>query len=544
MSKQKLEMTFDPTTIEHLGIQMYSTLPPVIAELIANAHDADAPIIEIWLKDDSKEKEIIVSDKGSGMSFDDINDKFLRIGRNRRLEEKSQTTEGGRKIIGKKGLGKLSFFGIASEIKVTTKKAGKENSFLMNWEKIKHSSDKVYKPDIIKSDEKCSPEDHGTQIILRGLHRETPFDPEALSIALSKIFIVDSKFKVIIKHNSASPILVQDKKKYEELEKEVEWNVPKEVYFPSDDPRYLKIKGHLIATIKPIPSRTNMRGVTLFSRKKLVNEPEYFSESTSSHFFSYLTGWLEVDFIDDLDEDVIATDRQSLRWGHPEMEKLREHLRKLMNWLEQDWRKKRAVIREKDLAEKTGINIPDWFSKLPIDIKNLVEPILKAVVNESELPMQTINTAAMKLRKIVPDYPKYHWRHLHTEIKIIANDDYINGRYFDAAEKATRLYIQKVKDKSGVDSGKDDNDMDIAFNTGNGKLMVTTCDDPTKTNIQSGQHLLSKGVVFGFRNPLAHNPEYQKKLVDTGLFSEKDCLDILSLVSHLFGRLDNAQKRK
>ena len=30
---EDLEMHFDPNTIEHLGIQMYSTLPPVIAEL-------------------------------------------------------------------------------------------------------------------------------------------------------------------------------------------------------------------------------------------------------------------------------------------------------------------------------------------------------------------------------------------------------------------------------------------------------------------------------------------------------------------------------
>ena len=30
-------MSFDPKTIQHLGIRMYSTLPPVIAELIANS---------------------------------------------------------------------------------------------------------------------------------------------------------------------------------------------------------------------------------------------------------------------------------------------------------------------------------------------------------------------------------------------------------------------------------------------------------------------------------------------------------------------------
>ena len=36
------EMDFDIATIEHLGLQMYSTLPPVIGELVANAWDANA----------------------------------------------------------------------------------------------------------------------------------------------------------------------------------------------------------------------------------------------------------------------------------------------------------------------------------------------------------------------------------------------------------------------------------------------------------------------------------------------------------------------
>ena len=49
--KNVLTMTFDPHTIEHLGIKMYSTLPPLIAELVSNAYDADASKVLIELKD-------------------------------------------------------------------------------------------------------------------------------------------------------------------------------------------------------------------------------------------------------------------------------------------------------------------------------------------------------------------------------------------------------------------------------------------------------------------------------------------------------------
>jgi len=119
-----LEMQFDPGTIEHLGVQMYSTLPPVIAELISNSYDADAGWVKIYLNDIS-DKTIIISDNGHGMTFEDLNAKFLRIGRNRRADSTGQRSESGKRlVIGKKGIGKLSFFGIAHKIQVTTIKDG------------------------------------------------------------------------------------------------------------------------------------------------------------------------------------------------------------------------------------------------------------------------------------------------------------------------------------------------------------------------------------------------------------------------------------
>src|SRR5579872_1944573 len=106
---QELEMQFDPNTIEHLGIQMYSTLPPVIGELISNAYDADAKSVKIHLIDEG-EKSITIADTGHGMKYEDLNSKFLKIGRNRRTDTTGQKSESkNRYVIGKKGIGKLSF---------------------------------------------------------------------------------------------------------------------------------------------------------------------------------------------------------------------------------------------------------------------------------------------------------------------------------------------------------------------------------------------------------------------------------------------------
>ena len=47
-SNKKLEFTFEIGTIDHLGVKLYSTIPPMIAELISNAWDADAHNVYLY----------------------------------------------------------------------------------------------------------------------------------------------------------------------------------------------------------------------------------------------------------------------------------------------------------------------------------------------------------------------------------------------------------------------------------------------------------------------------------------------------------------
>lgn len=548
--EKKLRMTFDPNTIEHLGVRMYSTLPPVLAELIANTYDADAKNVILTLNDSKGEKEIVIEDDGIGMAFEEINDKFLRIGRNRRTEEDSETTPGGRKVIGKKGLGKLSFFGVANEVEIATKKDGKENIFSMAWEDIK-KEEKEYSPKIIEKDKPCSPDEHGTKIILRKIQRKSKFLPEDIANGLSKAFIFDSDFKVQIKHNSNEPIIVSNERRFDGLEKEIEWKVQDGLQYKDDYKMRKQITGHLITTVKPIPPNTNMRGIILFSRKKMVNAPEYFSDSTSSHFFSYLTGWLEVDFIDDLEDDVIATDRQSLNWGHEEMQKLRNHLGGLIKHLEQDWRKKRRRKREERLNEKSDINILEWFDALPEDIKKTIKPTIETIINDSELSPEENQKVIGNIRKVVPEYPKYHWRHLHPAVQEASREDYQKEDYYRAFQEAAKRYTDAVRKKSKSDSQSDRSMMGEVFGKDSEKHLLQVAHGFTKQdgsefnketidNIEEGQKYLSMGIIVGCRNPVNH--EEVIDLRESGLFTENDCLDALSILSHLFSRLDNAKR--
>ncbi len=54
MPESPLERRFDPQTINHLGIRMYSTLPPALAEIISNSYDADAKKCIITLSEEGQ----------------------------------------------------------------------------------------------------------------------------------------------------------------------------------------------------------------------------------------------------------------------------------------------------------------------------------------------------------------------------------------------------------------------------------------------------------------------------------------------------------
>jgi hypothetical protein len=104
--------------------------------------------------------------------------------------------------------------------------------------------------------------------------------------------------------------------------------------------------------------------------------------SESSHAFSYLTGEITTDFIDELQKEGIATNRQSLNWTLPETEELKAHLKSLMHWLEKDWREKRKSEKMKRISEKTQINLESWYSS--ISQKDILENVSNIITHSAD----------------------------------------------------------------------------------------------------------------------------------------------------------------
>ncbi len=533
MMTAKFEMKFDPKTIEHLGVRMYSTLPPALAELISNAYDADASTVTLkFHEQNGKPVSINIVDDGHGMSSDDIQKKFLVIGRNRRaLEGDAPTVRFKRLATGKKGLGKLALFGLAKIITVDTIKDGKRNRFVLDWDALMGAEDS-YNPVAELTDvdvEKPS----GTTIRLSSLKRQSPFDVEGLADNLSKIFIVDDTFSIGLVGSDGKRLIVDNGRRYSQLNTQFEWRVDDLVKESSEYKG--KISGVFYTAETPIKPNSGLRGVSLFSRGKLVNAPEFFSNSTSSHFFQYFTGWIQADFIDLLSEDVISTNRQSINWDNEEMHEFREFLSELISEVNASWREKRRIKKGTDLKEETGIDTERWMSTLPEDVKEQTSQILDVLSGEDALTKFTPIIEA--LHKIIPEYPRLHWRHLNDNLKERIKAYYENQQYGEAADQAVKIYCELIRKLTG----RKDDGTDLTgkvFSKDKPILLITEIDTVTGQNLQAGQEALSRGLITGFRNPISHAP------IDSivpNIFTEMDCLNILSLTSYLLERVDKSK---
>ncbi len=548
----KLQLRFDPRTIEHLGIKMYSQLPYALAELVANAYDAGADNVYIKLYDnDQNNKRIVIIDDGDGMSYEEVGEKFLVIGRKRRDTDEARVNSKGRKITGKKGVGKLALFGIGKTIKIETTCFGEEQrtSFLMNWDDILSEMSGTYYPQCERIDKENIFE-KGTTITLSDLSRVTGFDVDATAVSLSKLFNwFDAGFNIEISLNDGSPIKLTRELKYQGMNKEFEWDVSS-ISSTIEDTYVFKseLKGKIVSSKKPM--KPDLRGITLYVNGRLANIPSFFGVSEAGHTFSYISGWIDADFIDEFDSDLISTDRQSVSWDLPEAEELQAYLKKIVRYLVRDWSVKRKKAKEVIHTTRAGINTTEWFEKVPDTVRPMLTSVIDKIADKPELDDEDFSSVVHNVYDLIPPYTYFHYRVLHYQVQEAAKPYYESKEFYMAFQEAMKRYKNAVKAKSGVTVS---DDLDIVSNAfGKDKILETTANfkirpngEPfsldTLINIEEGQKMLSRGVVQGGRNVVSH--EEYNDLKTTGLFTEKDCLDMLSILSHLFKRLDESKKR-
>lgn len=546
-------LRFEPSTVGHLGSNMYSHLPNAVAELVANAYDADAKVVTVKVGSDDLGDFVSVIDDGHGMSLDDLASKYLRIGRNRRNELGTGLSESGqRKVSGKKGIGKLALFGVGHLVEVLTSREGTDTNYKVSLDyEVMLASQGEYRPEVRAGSTDSS--QHGTHITIRRLVRSSPIRADSLRKSLARLFDYgDSDFRLFVENKRKERVEVTKEERLDGIASEFQWDLEdpesKRIIGPAafEFVARHKIKGRIISATSPL-NGTN-RGVALYASGRLINEPEFFGASESSHAFSYLTGFLDVSFLDEIKPDVIATDRRAVNWEAEEPAELRSVLEKILKGIAADWRKSRRE-RQKSRAEKrSGTNFGNWTSTLRGPESVALESILEIISEpESRLSNNAQDKIIDGLKSIAPEYADLHWRHMHQSIHDAALAEYRAGRYINAVDEAIKRYISEVQTRLGREVPSASDLMNQAFSENGSGLSVfakykeiagSKITSTTVKNVQSGQRLLSGGVVSGVRNLLDH--QEKKWLLDNGAFTDQDCLDILSTLSHLLRRLDGA----
>ena len=357
-SAKPYRMEFDVYTIKHLGLQMYSTLPPVIGELVANGWDANATKVSITIPETpmGETSEIVISDNGMGMSDDDVRKKYLIVGRDRRESEDSDETPAPhkRKVMGRKGIGKFSAFGVAKEIDIESARANVTAHFRMNYdEMLERASDRHIEFPPLPPSGKVS---QGTTIRLKRFikfkNRRIPIGQ--LRRRLARRFSVISPggdFQVVVNGSALSPE-ERDLKRLLEIDADGRpyiWEYQDEEIEPNTG---WKVSGWIGALNRTTPSIDGVdRGITLMARGKLVQEPFVFDAVVGQQYaLSYIVGELHVDFVDEI-EDTIGTNRNALVWDIEANAALQKWGEKEVNRIARQWARKRSSDNERRLEQ-------------------------------------------------------------------------------------------------------------------------------------------------------------------------------------------------
>jgi len=141
ISAKTLRLKFHGRIIDHLGIQMYQSPVASVAELIANAWDADAESVNVTLPSSlGSGSSIVIEDDGVGMTYEECQDRYLNVGWCRRGSQSTERTkEKNRPVLGRKGIGKFAGFGIAQIVKIetTSKETGERTVFTLDLKDLR-----------------------------------------------------------------------------------------------------------------------------------------------------------------------------------------------------------------------------------------------------------------------------------------------------------------------------------------------------------------------------------------------------------------------
>jgi len=456
--ENKNEFTFEISLsiLDHLGRYLYRSFVTVLGEAISNAWDADAQNVKIYV--DRENNSFIIKDDGIGMTGDDFQDKFLKIGYSKRKD--GAKSAGGRPYIGRKGIGKLALLSCADKISVMSKTAdGDYVGGIIDNTGLDEAIKRDLTPDQYKLGE-LDPrlfatyiDDHkqGTLIYFENIKEGINKSPDYLKKLIALYFrfsLIDESFNIFLNDEKITLEQLKD------LAKETQflWNINN-----LNDPyinEYLKnlkepvkniamegnVKGFIASVTKPrclkITSTDERAGVDLFVNGRLRERDILKHIPTARIAENYFYGQIHFNDLDD-EKERFATSREGIIADDPKYKEFLDNLRKKILDILEDWdewrrthrqdgdpenesrsKKERkslelynAVSEEYDLPEdsENSKKVDGWIGGLSEDAAFnfesyaecfISENLVRKYIHEKNLPMTTVAQTEIREWKV------------------------------------------------------------------------------------------------------------------------------------------------
>ena len=181
----------------------------------------------------------------------------------------------------------------------------------------------------------------------------------------------------------------------------------------------------------------------------------------------------------------------------------------------------------------------DWVSTLginePVNWKKLLIQFCQGITSEGD---KEVVDKLLKENGIGSLYDNsemkdFFSRGFHPEVVKHAKKLFGQRNYFHSVFEVCKAYNKRVREKSKSDKDGSSLMMSV-WGCDSGVLKITKCETETDKNVQDGIKFLSSGLMRAIRNPTGHEPAIEWPI------SKNDCLDILSFLTFLFRKLDDA----
>jgi Histidine kinase-, DNA gyrase B-, and HSP90-like ATPase len=431
MADLKFKIEFN--VLNHLGIGLYSSTPAVVTEIISNAWDADAKRVDVLIDLDGDKIEI--NDDGHGMSEEGVASKFLKVGYSRRLKGGVFSDSGSRRVMGRKGIGKLAMFSLAKKIEVITKSAESEPvAFLIDVEKLTGMRPHDKEDQIIDYEvEKIEvPKDFkvasGTRLVLRELNTKINKTEAFLRPRIARRFgVFSDSFAVSI---NGTPVTRVDAGFYQDLQflwafdqksldnvsnlakniasverdisgvkskEKLATTLPAEVVY---EPGNLRISG-FIATVDT-PSKLgkgeeSLNKISIFANGRLFQEDILSELGDARYFNSYIVGEINADFLDDDETDRATASREAIKHDDAKFQALRGQLKTSLATIRDQWDEWRNLVGYIKSPEAIP-GVSEWITafKNPIE-KRAADRLMTSITNLKISNSDIENHAAKKM---------------------------------------------------------------------------------------------------------------------------------------------------